>query len=367
MIQNELATYSSSSPCVGYLDPSDPTMITAADRKVLVDWCYSIVDHFRLSRESVAMAMAMVDRFLDMPSCTIDAARAADSSLHSQGKFQLLAIAALYSSVKSSERHVVMCSDLFADMCGGLYTKEEIEDMEQILRRSGLLMRCNNAPTVYHVGHSILSLLVPHMSLPEATWAFLLDEMKYQTEHAVRDYYFSTQRTSTIAVAAVLNALQGIGPPEKRQEMLGALLLRIMEWFDFDHSSVISAAKKRLQRLIQDDIIVDEDVLHFLDDSMKARSVDDEENVDWDDFMKTSFEPDCQPATKPRAAAVSRDISLRSWTPSATTRLLSHSRPHRNASLQSAQRSSPCQRRRSVRCHRILSTFRSRKSSSSRA
>ena len=109
MIQNELATYSSSSPCVGYLDPSDPTMITAADRKVLVDWCYSIVDHFRLSRESVAMAMAMVDRFLDMPSCTIDAARAADSSLHSQGKFQLLAIAALYSSVKSSERHVVMC------------------------------------------------------------------------------------------------------------------------------------------------------------------------------------------------------------------------------------------------------------------
>jgi hypothetical protein len=27
----------------GYFNPSDPTMITADDRKKLVDWCYSVV------------------------------------------------------------------------------------------------------------------------------------------------------------------------------------------------------------------------------------------------------------------------------------------------------------------------------------
>jgi hypothetical protein len=311
LIQKELATYSSSSPCEGYLDPSDPSMITAADRKVLVDWCYGIVDHFRLSRESVAMAMAMVDRFLDMPSCTIDAARAADGSLHSQEKFQLLAIVALYCSIKANEKQVTMSSNVFVDnVCSDLYTKEEIEDMEHILFRSGLMPRCNDAPTAYQVGHSILSVLVPHVSMPEATWAFLLDEMKYQTEHAVRDYYFATQRTSTIAIAAVLNAVQGISSTEKRQEMLGALLVRIMDCFDFDHSSVISAAKNRLQRLVQGDIIGDEEGSNFADIFLKPLSGDHEENLDWDEFMKT-IESDCaskpmrsQPATKPIATAV---------------------------------------------------------------
>jgi len=278
MIQKELTAYSS--PCQGYLDPSDPTMITATDRKMVVDWCYGIVDHFNLSRQSVAMAMEMVDRFLDMPSFSTDAARVADGSLHSQGKFQLLAIAALYSSTKVNENHV-MSSDLFAFKCGDIYTKEEIEGMEHILS-GGSLLRWNYAPTAYQVGHSILSMLVPYVNIPEAAWAFLLDEMKYQTEHAVRDYYFSTQRTSTIALAAIFHAVEGIGSPEKRQEVLGALLVRVMLRFDFDHSNVISAAKNRLQRLIQSDT-VDE---HLSEDSMKSVGVD-EQNEDWDDFMKT--------------------------------------------------------------------------------
>ena len=310
VLQKELAAYSS--PC-GYLDPSDPTMVTAADRKMLVDWCYGIVDHFRLPRESVAIAMSMVDQFLDMPSCTNEAARAADGSLHSQEKFQLLAIAALYGSIKANKRFVDISSDLFADICGGLYTKEVIEGMEHILFRSGLLLRCMYAPTAYQVGHSILSLLVPHVSLSAATWAFILEEMMYQTEHAVRDYYFSTQRTSTIALAALLNAIDGMSSPDKRHEVLDGLLVRIMRYFDFDRLSVISVAKDRLQRLVQGDTIVDEEVLK------KSLSVD-EENMDWDDFMKT-FDSDCestslrsQPATKPRAAAISRNDSTNNKT-----------------------------------------------------
>eukprot|EP00986_Skeletonema_menzelii_P006063 scaffold2288_cov131-Skeletonema_menzelii.AAC.9 len=43
----------------GYLNPSDPTMITADDRKQLVDWCYGVVDHCKFSRETVASAMEM--------------------------------------------------------------------------------------------------------------------------------------------------------------------------------------------------------------------------------------------------------------------------------------------------------------------
>ena len=75
MIKKELTTYS----CYdGYLNPSDPNMITADDRMKLVDWCYDIVDHCNFSRETVASAMEMVDRFLGMPSNSADAARVSD-------------------------------------------------------------------------------------------------------------------------------------------------------------------------------------------------------------------------------------------------------------------------------------------------
>ena len=190
MIKKELTTYS----CYdGYLNPSDPNMITADDRKKLAGWCYGIVDHCKLSRETVASAMEMVDRFLGMPSNSADAARVSDEALVDPSKFQLLTIAALYTSVKISEK-VVISSDLFAEMCSHVYTVEEIEDMERTLL-IGLSWRCH-APTAHQVGMSILSLLLPYVDIPEVTWGFLIDEMRYLTELAVRDYYFSTQHAS---------------------------------------------------------------------------------------------------------------------------------------------------------------------------
>ncbi|KAL7426389.1 hypothetical protein ACHAXM_000431, partial [Skeletonema potamos] len=73
MIKRELTTLSLSHE--GYLNPSDPNIITADDRTKLVDWCYSVVDHCQHSRETVASAMGMVDQFLSMPSNSVDAAR----------------------------------------------------------------------------------------------------------------------------------------------------------------------------------------------------------------------------------------------------------------------------------------------------
>jgi hypothetical protein len=238
VIKRELTIYSCHE---GYLNPSDPTIITADDRMKLVDWCYGVVDHCQLSREVVASAMDMVDRFLAMPSCSTDEA------LHDESKFQLLTITALYVAIKVNEL-VVVSSDLFAEMSRDAYTAKEIEDMELTLL-SGLSWRCN-APTAFQVGHSILSLILPHTKCSEVTWGFLLDEMKYLTELAVRDYYISTQRTSTVALGAIFNAISDTNTKE-RQELLEAFLRVTMECFDFDHSIQIAAASKRLHWLLQ--------------------------------------------------------------------------------------------------------------------
>jgi len=239
VIKRELTIYSCHE---GYLNPSDPTIITADDRRKLVDWCYGVVDHCQLSREVVASAMDMVDRFLAMPSCSTDEA------LHDESKFQLLTITALYVAIKVNEL-VVVSSDLFAEMSRDAYTAKEIEDMELTLL-SGLSWRCN-APTAFQVGHSILSLILHLVKCSEVTWGFLLDEMKYLTELAVRDCYFSTQRKSTVALGATFNSIGHINiGSHERQQLLEAFLC-IVECFDFDDPKLVVAASKRLHRLLQ--------------------------------------------------------------------------------------------------------------------
>ena len=126
----------------------------------------------------------------------------------------------------------------------------------------GLSWRCY-APTAIQVGHAILSLMFPyaHSTSDEATWCFLMDEMKYQTEHAVRDYYFSTQRPSTVAMGALFNCIRNIDSCE-RHELLESFLC-IIECFDFDQPKHISAASKRLNCLLQDSQCVTEETKYL--------------------------------------------------------------------------------------------------------
>eukprot|EP00574_Skeletonema_japonicum_P003108 CAMPEP_0201724932 /NCGR_PEP_ID=MMETSP0593-20130828/8493_1 /ASSEMBLY_ACC=CAM_ASM_000672 /TAXON_ID=267983 /ORGANISM="Skeletonema japonicum, Strain CCMP2506" /LENGTH=326 /DNA_ID=CAMNT_0048216237 /DNA_START=64 /DNA_END=1044 /DNA_ORIENTATION=+ len=254
----------------GYLNPSDPTMITADDRKKLVNWCYGVVDHCQYSRETVASAMEMVDRFLAIPSNSADAAQVCNEALRDQSKFQLLTIAALYISIKVNER-VALSSELFSEICSQTYTAKEIEITEGILL-NGLSWRCH-APTTHQVGLSILSLILPYVDISEVTWGFIMDDMKYLTELAVQDYYFSTQRASSTALAAILNTISDTSTKEGREVL--RFLRVIMECFDFDDSEQIIAARRRLHSLTKpgteaDEIMDDERSLEVSVVTVKA-------------------------------------------------------------------------------------------------
>eukprot|EP00984_Skeletonema_dohrnii_P008988 scaffold3367_cov82-Skeletonema_dohrnii-CCMP3373.AAC.8 len=275
IIKREQLTTSSWHDEDGYLNPSDPTMITADDRNKLVDWCYHFVDHCQLSRVTVASAMEMVDRFLSTKSTFTSTSNSADAgavravseeALRDQSKFQLLTVTSLYVAIKVNER-VAISSDLFAEMCSQEYTAAEIEDMERVLL-SGLSWRCH-APTAHQVGLSILSLILPYVDMPEETWGFLMDEMKYWTELAVLDYYFSTQRTSTVALAAIYNATDDMRSKE-HQKWLRAFLSVIMERFNFDHSKQVRKVRRKLQSLLakQEEMVLQKD-------SEDERSIDD--------------------------------------------------------------------------------------------
>ena len=83
--------------------------VTPVDREKIVDWCYAIVDRCRFQRETVAVAMHLVDRFLSAPG-----ARPAQA-LRDRAEYQLVA-ATLLDPLRqallaaAAPRHVVLAS-----------------------------------------------------------------------------------------------------------------------------------------------------------------------------------------------------------------------------------------------------------------
>mmetsp|Transcript_7718 Transcript_7718/g.17451 ORF Transcript_7718/g.17451 Transcript_7718/m.17451 type:complete len:287 (+) Transcript_7718:112-972(+) len=259
MMQKEQIFYKSHR---NYLDPSFPgdTKITESDRMEIVEWCYSIIDKCQLSRETVAIAMEMVDRFASKESNS-------DMLLYNHTLFQLLAMAALYSSIKTNER-IAFSSDFFAIMSRGEYSVDEIEAMELIML-NGLSWRIV-APTSIQMAHHILSLLLPHVIIEESTWGFILDEVRYQTECAVKHIYFTTQRPSTVAIAAIFNTLEQVNKQD-RWDMFDALLLVMNE--DFASPDQILAAKNRLQYHVKCNDSIEDTVLSKTSRELPALSL----------------------------------------------------------------------------------------------
>lgn len=241
-------------PSSSQSSPSSPDemptrVVTPSDRMMIVDWCYSIIDQVKLNRETVAIAMEMVDRFLSKPSSIVIASRA----LHDRREYQLIVITALYIAVKTTEPTSVMNSQLFSDVSQGMYSVQDIEHME-ITILEGLEWRLC-APTSIQMAHHILSLVLPHFAntMDDATSAFVLDEVRFQTEFAVRDYYFAImQRPSTVAVAAIFNALDQVDNSRTREDCQAVLSAFLSANGEFACNEDLLAAKNRLYCLVED-------------------------------------------------------------------------------------------------------------------
>ncbi len=151
-----------------YLRHSQSSSVRALERIKIVDWCYIIVDQLELDRETVAMAMELVDRFLSQPG------NAKHKALYDCGEYQLVAMASLYICVKTNER-VALGSEFFAKLSYGTYTIEDIEGMELSIL-NGLSWRICS-PTSIQMAHHILSLTLPCNDLYPSSWGLILDEV----------------------------------------------------------------------------------------------------------------------------------------------------------------------------------------------
>jgi hypothetical protein len=188
--------------------------ITADDRMQIVDWCYDVIDLCQLDRESVAIAMNIVDRFMStpcrLPSSGISQHFSRQEILYDRNMYQLLIVSALYIAIKVNER-VVFSSEKLSAASRGMYSKESIEVMERTIL--ACLQWKVSVPTAFQVGYVTLELVKAKVQesnisiIDIRSWEFIQEELRYQTEIAVRDYQLAVQRPSTVAIIALMNTI----------------------------------------------------------------------------------------------------------------------------------------------------------------
>ena len=223
--------------------------ITVSDRQRVIDWCYDTIDVCELNRETVAVAMNLADRFMCTPSAE------QTELVYRRGQYQLLVITALYVSVKINEPTTFSSAD-FAAVTHNTYTKTELEEMEQTLLH-GLGWRCS-VHTPQQIGMCIIELLKMHIIPSQAissdgpTWNFLEEELAFQSQSAVRDYFFTTERSSTIAAISFLNAIEQVNDVEYIAFMR-TFISSVLKKFEFEDASTLLYSMHRLRSLIDAD------------------------------------------------------------------------------------------------------------------
>jgi hypothetical protein len=246
-------------PC-NYLCPSlstlddDDALVDPSDRTLIVDWMYSIVDGCWLELALVATAMGLVDRFLSRPD------RRARAALRDRRRFQLVAVAALSLCLRADARSAAG-SAVLARAHRALYSGAEVAEAEaDLLRGPAAGLR---APTSLQLARRFLSLAFPGaVPLEESRYSCILGDVQFQLEYAVRDYYFTLQWPRTVAMAAILNALDEVTGLDRH------VMCRVFPPFVKEHfpspSEVtdVMAAKHRLRTAVGwDELAEDEAVV----------------------------------------------------------------------------------------------------------
>ena len=183
--------------------------LTAEDREQIVDWCYGVINvlQFQLARSNVAVFMSNPNQLLINQFTPY--LFSPQEIMYDRTMFQLLAVSALYIAIKINEQ-VIFSAEKFAEVTHGMYTVEEIEAMERAILEC--LAWKVSAPTALEVGYIVLELMIPQVQdvseLNNELMGSIVEDLAFQIESAVRDYHLATQRTSTIAIMALLNAIK---------------------------------------------------------------------------------------------------------------------------------------------------------------
>ena len=180
-------------------------------REKICEWCYQVVDHFDFNREVVSVALNYLDRYL--------ATRTVNRRI-----FQLAAMTALYLAIKLFEPGKLRMRSLI-DLSRGYFLAEHIITMEKSMLKS--LRWHVHPPTSFAFCRDFMRLVSGDIS-PRARHD--VNELaRFMTELSVCDYWFITKKPSSIALAALINAIELQGPRRVNPRYKVEFLHRVVE------------------------------------------------------------------------------------------------------------------------------------------
>jgi hypothetical protein len=215
-------------------------------RSKICEWCYRIVDFFNINREAVYYAMSYLDRFLLMQHQV--------QNYIDRRTYKLAATTCLLLSLKIHHPKKVELNKVVKDLSRGQFDHEDVARMELTLLPS-LSWRLHPSTAASYV--KILMELNPFSSSSSGIREFDADGTRtlamFFVELSVYDYHFVTQRQSTVALAAIMNAMETLGLIHPHRRMSTAILEFIDVIFgamdeDFD-SLAMSECRNQLHYL----------------------------------------------------------------------------------------------------------------------
>lgn len=164
-------------------------------RSQMIEWIVNIVDHCNFSRSTASIAINFMDRFL----------MAAEWVLADRSAFQLASITCLYTAIKIHEPTVLSIESI-ARLTRNAYREDQIETMERLILDSNKWLMNPSTPFTYS---DYLCELVSMMD-PRHKFDTLNELTNLQIESTMKDYELGLLPASTVALAAVTNAVDSM-------------------------------------------------------------------------------------------------------------------------------------------------------------
>jgi len=211
-------------------------------RTKIFTWMMHIIETAQLQRETAIIAMSYLDRFM---STTVPQAKRAR---YNRREYQLISFTCLYIAIKISEPtalSISMCSTLSR----GVHSIDDIIACEKNILK-GLQWRMNG-PTPHQFVHHMLQLLPDEDkdTSRSVVASKVYTDSQSEIEIAVEDYACVSLRSSTIAVAALLNSLDTI-PQETLSYDKKRHFVQVISdtlGIDVSQSPLITACRKRFR------------------------------------------------------------------------------------------------------------------------
>lgn len=229
----ESSTTSTSSTTT--LTTNTNTRIDEYCREQIVEWSFRVVDYFHIDREVVAVSLSFLDRFL--ATCCCD-----------RTSFKLAATTTLHLAVKLLYPCKLADLGILSDLSRGEFDMYDVCKMEGIILQS--LSWNLHPPTSIAISSILLDFFFASriVTITSCDLDDIYDVSSFFCELAVCDYFFVLIKPSIIALAAILNALEGMFGPDN---ILSKDILHTAYSFRLGINQDLTAARSRLWELYE--------------------------------------------------------------------------------------------------------------------